>query len=167
MEAISSSTPGTVGLAALTGAKAPPEARQPEKACRRPVEPAMDEYIPERPREPSGRYWLGRDEEGRPRVCFDDPERAADAPGAPEQGRGPEKKAAGKGEGTCTGDTSKVDREIRRLKQRRAELRQRLNAETDEAAVRKLERKLAQVEGELRQKDNDAYRRQHTQFSYA
>ena len=30
--------------------------------------------------------------------------------------------------------------------------------------IRELEKKLAQVEGELRQKDNDTYRRQNSEF---
>ena len=42
--------------------------------------PVMDEYVPEEPQEPSGRYWMGKDEDGQPKIYFDDPERAADAP---------------------------------------------------------------------------------------
>lgn len=69
----------------------------------------------------------------------------------------PEKK-----EERCIGDTGKVDREIEQLKKKRAELEQRLSTETDEAKIQELKRQLSQVERELRQKDSDGYRRQHT-----
>ena len=49
----------------------------------RPLKPTMDEYVPEEPREPSGRYWLGKDGDGQPKIHFDDPERTADAPQKP------------------------------------------------------------------------------------
>lgn len=133
--------------------------------------PVRDEYVPEEKREPTGRYWPGRDEESRPRIFFDDPERAApDGAGEPPDAAAPagDRKAAGpekKEEERCTGDTGKVDREIQRLKRRQRELEQRLGTETDERKIEKLERELAQVERELRQKDNDAYRRQHMTVS--
>ena len=60
-----------------------PEVRKPEEESR-PQKPAMDEYVPEKKQEPSGRYWMGKDEDGRPKVCFDDPERTADAPKEPQ-----------------------------------------------------------------------------------
>lgn len=141
----------------------------------RPTEPRRDEYIPEGKREPSGRYWLGRDGDGQPRIYFDDPERAADAPEQPEKpaagpdqdrgAKGPEKKNRESKAERCTGDTGKVDREIEKLKRERAELEQRLNTERDEAKRAELEQRLAQVEAELRQKDNDGYRRRNTVFS--
>lgn len=156
-----------------------------ETAPGRQRKPVMDEYIPEERREPSGRYWMGKDEDGQPRIYFDDPERAADAPEGPEaaaggkkadadvpgaeeparnQGaKGPEKK--GGKEERCVCNTDKVDREIERLKKRQKELEQRISAETDETRVRDLERQLAQVESELRQKDNDTYRKQHSTFT--
>ena len=144
-----------------------------EEVQGRPRKPVMDEYIPEEPQEPSGRYWMGKDEDGQPKIYFDDPERAADAPeqpeGAPEAGepdpagqgaKGPEGKKS-KDE-VWEGNTDEVDREIEKLKKKQQELEQRLNTETDEAKLKDLERQLAQVERELKQKDNDTYRRQHT-----
>ena len=149
-----------------------------EEAQSRQLKPVMDEYIPEEPQEPSGRYWMGKDEDGQPKIYFDDPERAADAPKQPEdapkkpdadapeepdpadQGaKGPERKKD-KDE-VWEGNTDKVDREIEKLKKKKEELEQRLNTETDEAKIKDLERQLAQVERELNQKDNDTYRRQH------
>lgn len=77
----------------------------------------------------------------------------------------PERKDKDKRAERCTGDTGKVDREIEKLKRKRAELEQRLNTERDEAKRAELEQRLAQVEAELRQKDNDGYRRRNTVFS--
>ena len=144
-----------------------------EEAQGRPLKPAMDEYIRSEPQEPSGRYWMGKDEDGQPKIYFDDRSRAADAPRQPEdapeaeepnqvnQGaKGPEGKKD-KDE-TWEGNTDKVDREIEKLKKKQQELERRLNTETDEAKIEDLERQLAQVERELKQKDNDTYRRQHT-----
>ena len=150
-----------------------------EESQSRQLKPVMDEYIPEEPQEPSGRYWMGKDEDGQPKIYFDDPERAADAPKQPEdapkkpdadapeepdpadQGaKGPERKKD-KDE-VWEGNSDKVDREIEKLKKKKEELEQRLNTETDEAKIKDLERQLAQVERELNQKDNDTYRRQHT-----
>ena len=55
---------------------------------------------------------------------------------------------------------------LRRTLERALEdLERRRSPETDEAKARDLERQLAQVDSELSQKDNDAYRRQHTKFT--
>ena len=144
-----------------------------EEAQGRQLKPVMDEYVPEEPQEPSGRYWMGKDEDGQPKIYFDDPERAANASKQPEdtpeaevpdpasQGaKGPEGEKD-KDE-VWEGNSDKVDREIEKLKKKRQELEQRLNTETDEAKIKDLERQLAQVDQELKQKDNDTYRRQHT-----
>ena len=112
---------------------------------------------------------MGKDEDGSPKIFFDDPEPREAAPlpegensPAPE---GPEKPASGRGEEKCTCDTGKVDREIEQLKKRREQLEGQLRTETDETRARELERQLAQVDRELSQKDNDTYRRLHAQFS--
>lgn len=154
-----------------------------EEIQSRRLKPVMDEYVPEKPQEPSGRYWVGKDEDGQPKVYFDSPERAAEVPEQPEgapdvrkpdadapeaeeagpadQGaKGPEKKEDEEELWEC--NTDKVDREIEKLKKKKEELEQRLGMETDEARIKDLERQLAQVEQELRQKDNDTYRKQHS-----
>ena len=142
-----------------------------EEAQGRQLKPVMDEYVPEEPQEPSGRYWMGRDEDGQTKIYFDAPERAADAPGQPEDApEAEEPKQAGQGakgpegkkEEVWEGNTDKVDREIEKLKKKKEDLEQRLNTETDEAKIKDLERQLAQVDRELKQKDNDTYRRQQT-----
>lgn len=66
----------------------------------------------------------------------------------------------------CVGNTDKVDREIRELKEKKKKLEQQLKtASGDEKKTKELENKLAQVERELSQKDNDTYRRQHSTFT--
>ncbi len=70
-----------------------------------------------------------------------------------------------KSEEKCTGNTDKVDREIEKLREKKKELEQQLQSATDEKKIRELKSRLAQVESELRQKDTDTYRRQHTTFS--
>lgn len=180
---------GSVGMNAVRPVKTVEETqgaagiRRPEEEAQgRPRRPAMDVYAPEVKQEPCGRYWMGRDEDGQPKVCFDDPERAGapqgpgaapgakepDAPGAggPGQAQGAKGPKGEQGkEERCVGDTGKVDREIERLKKERRELEERLGTETDEARIEDLERRLAQVERELSRKDNDAYRKQHSTFT--
>ena len=148
--------------------------QKPEEAQSRRLKPVMDEYVPEEPQEPSGRYWMGRDEDGQPKIYFDDPERAANAPKQPEdtpeaeepdpagQGaKGPE----GKKDETWECNTDKVDREIEKLKKKQQDLEQRLGTETDEAKIKDLERQLSQVEQELKQKDSDTYRKQNAAYT--
>lgn len=159
----SSAAPANVREA--SGVQAP---RQEEPKTAHAV-PVTDRYVPEEEHTPCGLYWMGKDEDGSPRIFFDDPApKAADS--LPEDKKSPlpegaEKPASGKGEEKCTCDTSKVDREIEQLKKRREQLESRLRTETDETRARELERQLAQVDRELSQKDNDAYRRQHSRFS--
>ena len=59
--------------------------------------------------------------------------------------------------------TDKVDAEIERLKAKEAQLLQKISSTQNPDAD--LQRQLAQIENELRLKDNDTYRRQHTEFS--
>lgn len=126
--------------------------------------PVTDEYVPEEKREPTGLYWPGRDEDGSPKIFFDAPQEQdpPEDPGAPEQPEGPEK---GDEAEQYTGSTDKVDREIERLKRKREELEAQISREADPAKTERLEKELARVERELRQKDNDAYRRQHMVIS--
>lgn len=151
-------TPGSV-----TEVEKPQKAQNEEARAAAP-KPRMDEYVPEEAREPSGRYWLGRDEDGSPKVFFDDPARLSDGPERPENGR-PEKAAPSRKTENCRCDTDEVDQEIEKLKQKQESLERQIGSEPDERARERLEQELARVEVELRQKDNDAYRRQHSTFT--
>lgn len=107
----------------------------------------QDEYIRSEKSEkkPSGLYRLGQDEHGNRKIFYEQP---------------------GKPEKKCTANTDKVEREIRKLKEKKQQLEQQIkSASGDEKEVQELEKKLAEVENELRQKDNDVYRRQNTSFS--
>lgn len=68
---------------------------------------------------------------------------------------------------SCTCNTDKVDREIEKLKKQKLELERQISRETDEAKAEDLKARLAQVEKELRQKDNDTYKRQHAAYTFS
>ena len=155
----------------IAGVDEPQKVQRPENETEsRYQKPVMDEYVPEEKPEPSGRYWLGKDEDGKPKFYFDDPERAEDAPDASDRDKsaeGPEKSGSDKDGQSCTCNTDKVDREIEKLKKQKQELEQQINRETDESKIEDLKAKLAQIEKELSQKDNDTYRRQHATYTYS
>lgn len=158
----------------ITGVDEPKKVRRSEDETQgRRQRPVMDEYVPEEKPEPSGHYWLGKDEEGRPKIYFDDPgqaEDASDAPDASDRDKGtekPEKSGSDKKAKSCTCNTDKVDREIEKLKKQKQKLEKQINRETDETKVEDLKAKLAQVESELSQKDNDTYRRQHATYTFS
>ncbi len=123
--------------------------------------PQRDQYLPEEKPEPIGRYWMGKDEQGQPKIFFDHPQKAGPASptNAPEKAE-PERKAE-----ICICDTGKVDRELEKLKKRQSELKQSFATEANPARRQDLEKKLNQVERELEQKDNDTYRRQHASYT--
>ena len=136
----------------IAGVDEPKKVRRPEDETRpRHQKPVMDEYVPEEKPEPTGRYRLGKDEDGKPKIDFD----------------GPEKSGSDKDGQSCTCNTDKVDREIEKLKKQKQELEQQINRETDESKIEDLKAKLAQIEKELSQKDNDTYRRQHATYTYS
>lgn len=134
-----------------------------------------DEYISSEAsdRKPTGLYRLGQDENGNPKVLYDDPnktvretaekESAAKKPVDADKDEDP--RAAGE---KCVSSTDKVDQEIRKLKEQKKQLQQQIkSAAGDEEKVRQLQTELAQVENELSQKDNDTYRKQNTVFTQA
>ncbi len=75
------------------------------------------------------------------------------------------RKAADKSSERVTGSTDKVDAEIRKLKKQLSELETRLASEQDPAKCKELEKQISALKDELKKKDNDAYRREHTEFS--
>lgn len=159
IQAVSGMAPGAAAISSTREALKS-QCEQDASPARAP-KPVRDEYVPEEKREPSGQYWLGRGKDGQPEIFFDDPEE----PEVPSTAPGTEKKSGGGKAERCTGNTDAVDREIEQLKKKREELERQLSSETDESKIKDLEQKLAQVERELGQKDNGAYRRRHTVFS--
>ena len=151
----------------VAGVDEPKKVQRPEDETQsRYQKPVMDEYVPEEKPEPSGRYWLGKDEDGKPKIYFDAPD-ASDASDGDKGAEGPEKSGSDKDGQSCTCNTDKVDREIEKLKKQKQELEQQINRETDKSKIEDLKAKLAQIEKELSQKDNDAYRRQHATYTYS
>ena len=145
-----------------------------EKNSGRLSEP-KDEYISSEKsgHKPTGLYRVGQDKNGYRKIFFDDP-KAGHASGKndrsekSEDGKAP--KAGGDSQGKpaekCVTNTDKVDRELKKLKEKKQQLKQQIqSASGDEKKIRELEKKLAQVENELSQKDNDTYRRQNASVS--
>ncbi|MDE7278192.1 MAG: hypothetical protein K2N26_00470 [Oscillospiraceae bacterium] len=133
-----------------------------------------DEYIPSEKDEPIGLYSMKQDENGNPGIKFDSPEsnsankpdkqedKSSDKPDEPDKAGEPEKEKS-KSE-QCVCDTGKVDRELKRLREKAERLEQQLRSASDEEAA-KLQKQLAGVQSELAQKDNDNYRKSHAEFS--
>ena len=121
-----------------------------------------DEYISSEKSgsRPSGLYRMGRDENGNPKVLFDDPKKSDSAAGNGQptaKSESPENDPQ-----KCITNTDKVDREIRNLKEQKKQLKQQIKAASgDEEKIQELEKKLSRIESELYQKDNDTYRRQN------
>lgn len=115
----------------------------------------VDEYIPGEAPNSAGIYQLTKDAEGNPKIIFD-------APAAQ-----PEKAGSDKTEGEkCTANTDKVDAEIKQLKKKKEQIEQEMaHAKDNPEKQEKLEKQLQQMEHELSSKDNDTYRRQHSQFT--
>ncbi len=121
--------------------------KEPEKAAEN-----RDAYVPSEEKEPIGLYSVTPDENGEPRISFDKAEDTSnDNADEPK-------------EETVTGNTDKVDREIKNLRNKAQTLRRKLSS-ADESTAADIERELEQVTAELAQKDNDEYRRQHTVFT--
>lgn len=135
-----------------------------------------DEYISSEKagEKPNGLYHVGQDENGNKKIYFNDPKKAGKAEkmtNRAEKGGNPHMPKVKSDdpendEEKCVGNTDQVDREIRELKEKKKKLEQQLKAASgDEKKSKELESKLAQVERELGQKDNDTYRRQHSTFN--
>ena len=135
----------------------------------------QDEYISSAKSnaKPDGLYHLGRDENGNRKVYFNDPKKAENKQSQTKRDKAqddPQPKATSaspeKTDEKCTTNTDKVDREIKKLKNKQQQLEQQIRmASGDEQKVKKLQKELSQVENELSQKDNDTYRRQHASVS--
>ena len=92
----------------------------------------------------------GDEKPNRSLLHFNDDEKARLA------GRLPEKEVT-------KANTDKIDAEIKQLKTKKAQLEQKISSAQN--PDENLQKQLAQIENELRQKDNDTYRKAHTQFS--
>lgn len=126
-----------------------------------PAAAKRDEYVPSEKDEPIGLYSMEQDENGDPEIKFDDPNKTDKSDKSPNADE-PEKEKSESEECTC--NTDKVDRELKRLREKAERLEQQLRSANDEEAA-KLQKQLAAVQSELSQKDNDSYRRSRAEFS--
>lgn len=113
-----------------------------------------DEYISSEKSsdKPSGLYHMGQDENGNPKVIYDDPKKTEKKESTP----------AKKSE-ECTTNIDKVDRKIEKLKEEKQQLEQQIRDTPDDTKkVNELKKKLVSIEAELSKKDNDTYRRQNS-----
>ena len=111
----------------------------------------QDEYISSEKaaNKPSGLYGLAQDENGKLNMNL--------LPGNIYKREDRDDKSE-----KCTTNTDSVDREIEKLKEEEKQIQQQIrSANVNEEKKKELERKLAQIENELSQKDTDAYRRQN------
>ncbi len=118
----------------------------------------VDEYIPSDP--VKGIYRPGKDADGNPKIDYIDPKKDV----SPETKADDKVTSDPKKSEATTTDTDKVDREIEKLKEKKARLEQEIRTAEDDQKKR-LEQELRQVEAELAQKDNDNYRRQNAVVS--
>lgn len=133
-----------------------------------------DEYVPSEKGEPIGLYSMEQDENGNPKIKLDSPEskpankpdkqedKSADKSDEPDKADKPEKEKSESEECIC--NTDKVDRKLKRLREKAERLEQQLRSATGEEAE-KLQKQLAAAQNELAQKDNDTYRKSHAEFS--
>ena len=117
-----------------------------------------DEYLPTEP--VKGLYKPGKGEDGNPKIDYVDPNKEL----SPKSAKAQESSEEPENSSSATTDTDRVDREIEKLKEKKARLQQEVNS-ADESEKQRLQQELLQVEAELAQKDNDAYRRQNAVVS--
>ncbi|MCM1023488.1 MAG: hypothetical protein NC395_05450 [Prevotella sp.] len=118
-----------------------------------------DEYVPSEKDKPIGLYDICRDENGNPEIRFDDPEKSVE----PDETGKPKSEKSRSEECTC--NTDKVDRELKRLKEKAERLEQRIRNTADAEKTEELRRQLESLQSEIAQKDNDSYRRSRAEFS--
>lgn len=128
----------------------------------------FDTYEAQPQQQSAGIYQVAHDEEGNKIIQVDKSlETAQEQPKAEPQDDS--KKSNNDGEEPTivktTVNTDKVDNEIKKLKQKQAQLEQKIASAKNQNDKESLETQLAQVEAELKLKDNDTYRRQHMQIT--
>lgn len=122
----------------------------------------VDEYVHSEKPDSTGIYQLGRDKDGKPKILFDSQQNASKTPKSSES---PEKATGNEKENeTCTVNTNKVDSEVKKLKKEITTLKQQIAKASDDEK-KDLQKQLEQLESELSTKDNDSYRRQHSNFT--
>lgn len=81
----------------------------------------------------------------------------------PDKSKGDKRLGDSKKSENCTANTDKVDREIKALREKLKKLKEQA-ARAEGKKKKEFESKISALEKELAMKDNDSYRRQHTEF---
>ena len=125
------------------------------------IKKRVDTYEAQPPQQSAGVYQVTHDENGRRIIQVDDScETAQGQPKAKPQDESEKPNIV-----KTTVNTDKVDKEIEKLKQTQTQLEQKIAAAKGPKEKEKLEAQLAQVNAELKAKDNDTYRQQHMEIT--
>lgn len=162
---------------AAAGGPERPEEKAELPPQRGPFAPNVDKYIHSDETASAGLYRKGKDDEGNPTIIFDNParktmpmdsENTTNAMDKKDSGEEPAKAKDSEGGVTrCDMNADKVEEEIKKLKEKKAELEQQIaKAAENPDTQAKLEKKLQQIENEIKVKDTDSYKRQHTEYTY-
>lgn len=125
------------------------------------IKKRVDTYEAQPPQQSAGVYQVTHDENGRRVIQVDEScETAQGQPKAKPQDESEKPNIV-----KTTVNTDKVDKEIEKLKQTQTQLEQKIAAAKGPKEKEKLEAQLAQVNAELKAKDNDTYRQQHMEIT--
>ena len=125
------------------------------------IKKRVDTYEAQPPQQSAGVYQVTHDENGRRIIQVDEScETAQGQPKAKPQDESEKPNIL-----KTTVNTDKVDKEIEKLKQTQTQLEQKIAAAKGPKEKEKLEAQLAQVNAELKAKDNDTYRQQHMEIT--
>ena len=125
------------------------------------IKKRVDTYEAQPPQQSAGVYQVTHDENGRRIIQVDEScETAQGQPKAKPQDESEKPNIV-----KTTVNTDKVDKEIQKLKQTQTQLEQKVAAAKEPKEKEKLEAQLAQVNAELKAKDNDTYRQQHMEIT--
>lgn len=125
------------------------------------IKKRVDTYEAQPPQQSAGVYQVTHDENGRRIIQVDEScETAQGQPKAKPQDESEKPNIV-----KTTVNTDKVDKEIEKLKQTQTQFEQKIAAAKGPKEKEKLEAQLAQVNAELKAKDNDTYRQQHMEIT--
>ena len=125
------------------------------------IKKRVDTYEAQPPQQSAGVYQVTHDENGQKIIQVDEScETAQGQPKAKPQDESEKPNIV-----KTTVNTDKVDKEIEKLKQTQTQLEQKIAAAKGPKEKEKLEAQLAQVNAELKAKDNDTYRQQHMEIT--
>ncbi len=125
------------------------------------IKKRVDTYEAQPPQQSAGVYQVTHDENGQKIIQVD--KSCETAQGQPKANPQDEREKPNIVKTTV--NTDKVDKEIEKLKQTQTQLEQKIAAAKEPKEKEKLEAQLAQVNAELKAKDNDTYRQQHMEIT--